>query len=103
MPAFHSITSSAQARSVGLGSGPSRDAVVTGTPYRVGSTGKAQCELRASNFRLLLKCVVSLTVCGPGEAGASSRMPVQSIVDAANCPAAEQLLLKREMEAGLGP
>ena len=31
--------------------------------------------------------------CGPGEACASFRMPVHSIVEAADCPAAEQLLL----------
>src|SRR5215212_6330671 len=34
-----------------------------------------------------------LTACGPGEGCASSRMPVHSTIAAADCPAAEQLLL----------
>ena len=35
----------------------------------------------------------ALTACGPREACASFRMPVHSIIEAADCPAAEQLLL----------
>ena len=57
-----------------------------------GATNRLKSDGHSASAALR-KSSRSATACGPGEASACFRMPVHSIVEAAACPAAEQLLL----------